>query len=33
MGGSSVSVVTNSLLFRGYDSHEDYHLLLTRPFR
>ena len=33
MAGSSVSVMTNSLLFRGYDPHEDYHLLITRPFR
>ncbi len=33
MAGSSVSVMTNSLLFRGYDPHEDYHLLVTRPFR
>jgi len=33
MAGSSVSVMTNSLLFRGYDPHEDYHLLVTRLFR
>jgi Cu+-exporting ATPase len=33
MAGSSVSVMTNSLLFRGYDPHEDYHLLVTRWFR
>jgi len=25
--------MTNSLLFRGYDPHEDYHLLVTRLFR
>jgi Cu+-exporting ATPase len=33
MAGSSVSVMTNSLLFRGYDPHEDYQLFLTRLFR
>ena len=33
MAGSSVSVMANSLMFRGYDPHEDYHLLITRPFR
>ena len=33
MAGSSVSVMANSLLFRGYDPHEDYHLLVSRPFR
>nr|WP_303650208.1 heavy metal translocating P-type ATPase [Halalkalicoccus sp. NIPERK01] len=27
MAGSSVSVMTNSLAFRGYDPHEDYRLL------
>ena len=33
MAGSSVSVMTNSLLFGGYDPHEDYQLFLLRPFR
>ncbi|XVH31111.1 heavy metal translocating P-type ATPase [Haloferacaceae archaeon DSL9] len=33
MAGSSVSVMTNSLVFRRYDPHEDYHPLVTRPFR
>ena len=33
MTGSSLSVMGNSLAFRGYDPHEDYHLAVTRPFR
>ena len=32
MAGSSVSVMTNSLLFRRYDPSEDYHLAVLRPF-
>ncbi|MFC7209667.1 heavy metal translocating P-type ATPase [Natronoarchaeum sp. GCM10025321] len=33
MTGSSLSVMGNSLAFRGYDPHEDYHLAVTKPFR
>ncbi|WP_238479029.1 heavy metal translocating P-type ATPase [Natranaeroarchaeum sulfidigenes] len=33
MTGSSLSVMANSLAFRGYDPHEDYHLAVTKPFR
>ena len=33
MAGSSVSVMANSISFRGYDPHEDYHLAITRPVR
>ncbi len=32
MAGSSVSVMTNSLLFRRYDPHEEYHLRLFGLF-
>ncbi|PSP78140.1 heavy metal translocating P-type ATPase [Halobacteriales archaeon QS_1_68_20] len=32
MAASSVSVMTNSLAFVGYDPHEDYHVLPLRPF-
>ncbi|WP_200840211.1 HAD-IC family P-type ATPase [Halorubrum sp. JWXQ-INN 858] len=31
MAGSSVSVMTNSLVFRRWDPNTDYHLLVTRP--
>ena len=33
MAGSSVSVMANSLAFRGYDPHEDYVLAVLKPFR
>lgn len=33
MAGSSVSVMTNSLVFRAYDPHEDYSLAILKPFR
>ena len=33
MATSSVSVMANSLVFARYDVHEDYHLLVTKPFR
>ncbi|AUX07842.1 copper-transporting ATPase [Halalkaliarchaeum desulfuricum] len=33
MAGSSVSVMANSLAFRGYDPHEDYTLAVLKPFR
>lgn len=33
MAGSSVSVMVNSLSFRTYDPHEEYHLAITRPIR
>ncbi len=32
MAASSVSVMSNSLAFAGYDPHEDYHFLPLRPF-
>ncbi|MEF8780407.1 MAG: HAD-IC family P-type ATPase [Haloferacaceae archaeon] len=33
MAGSSVSVMSNSLAFRGYDPHEDYTPLVLKPLR